>query len=91
MGWPMPTIGVWGQWEGLEGRGQRGWEPEGAWPEVGVAGSGWGLNLEGGSLGSVRLGWPTSTIGVWGEWVGLKGAWSMGGKPEGAWPEVGGS
>ena len=86
MGWPMSTIGVCGQWEGLEGRGQRGVEPDG-----GVAGSGWGLNLQGGSLGSVRLGWPTSTIGVCGEWEGLKGAWSMGGKPEGAWPEVGGS
>ena len=34
-------------------------------------------------MGSVRLGWPTSTIGVCGEWEGLKGAWPMGGKPEG--------
>ena len=66
------------------------------WSMGGVAGSGcgrkWvGFEFGGGGIGVGEVG--LADVNHWGlgEWEGLKGAWSMGGKPEGAWPEVGGS
>ena len=62
--------------------------------DCGVAGSGRGRKWVGFEFGVGGIG--VGEVGLanhWGlgEWEGLKGAWPMGGKPEGAWPEVGGS
>ena len=79
----MVIAGVWSKW---------------AWTEVGVAGRGAGPKGgrgHWGPLGLVRLGWPTSTIGVWGQWEGLEGRGQRGVEHGGrgrkwVWPEVGG-